>query len=116
MNCPTCGCSLATKRPPSQYENKADYLRFKRKSYALQGICTRCMRNPVLKGFKRCSECKKADADNKKKRRVIGSKKCGCGKPAMQLLFNEYICGECYKKESNFYGLRMFKRRKKETK
>jgi hypothetical protein len=103
--CPTCGCRLATKRPPSQYENKGEYLRFKRKSYVLQGICTRCMKNKVDVGFKRCAECRKADHDFKVKHRQIGSKLCGCGKPAYHVSCGEYICKDCHKLELKFNGM-----------
>ena len=100
--CPTCGCYLAKRRPPNQYESKAEYLRFKRKSYALQGICTRCMKNKVDVGYKRCSDCRKADHDLKIKRRQIGSKLCGCGKPAYHIVAGEYACKDCYALEYKY--------------
>lgn len=51
--------------------NKAkEYARQLRERRTSQGLCSKCLKNPVVEGYSRCQECIDSDKENKRIRKV----------------------------------------------
>ena len=76
-----------------------DYVRAWRAANNLLGLCSYCHRRARRPGYSQCRQCQEARARKKRMARRIGSKRCPCGQPAVNIRCGEYICAECMRKE-----------------
>jgi hypothetical protein len=99
--CPHCKRLIPPRRVRGvrHWETWADYMRDLRVARRRDGICTRCGVRRAMPGYARCGSCNRDTARTKRMGRQIGTKTCGCGRPAIDVYYGEYICAECKKIE-----------------
>ena len=63
----TIALKIFRKRHPEYYSN---YFRKLRKIRLAHGLCIRCGKRPIVKGYKECKVCKNQQEEYRKKRKV----------------------------------------------
>lgn len=67
------------------------------------GLCPECRTRKATAGFVLCGACRSERARRKRMARRIGSRKCPCGEPAVNVRSGVYICAGCQRKDAALY-------------
>lgn len=90
--CPTCHRPIVQPRSGEWAGNHAGYIRHRRASLALRGMCNSCGRVPAEAGHKKCRACADSAYARKRKAARIHSKLCHCGKRAAREHKGNFLC------------------------
>ena len=95
--CPTCHRPLVQPRHGQWAGNHGGYMRHRRASLALRGLCNACGLVPAVPGRKKCQPCADIAYARKRKAARIHSKVCHCGKPAAREFKGRFLCRSHFK-------------------